>query len=71
MRILLLIAASGSIVLGLWLIANGFIAPEPGSAPAAQAAAAAAPGQITSPVGPGIALLAGGVFFLILILRRR
>ncbi len=69
MRIALLLVAVVAAGLGLWLIASGFIEPAQDSAATTQMAAT--PKQNINPFGPGIALLAGSVFFLFLILRRR
>ena len=69
MRASLSIAAVAVIFLGLWLIASGFTESAP--APASPAQVIAAPPQTTHPVMLGTALLAGGVVFFILILRRR
>ena len=66
MRATLSIAAVAVIFLGLWLIASGFTESAP-----APAQVIAAPPQTASPVILGTALLAGGVVFFILILRRR
>ena len=70
MRITLALIASGLVALGLWLIAAGFIPTEPRVVnPNAQMSAAAAP--TVGPVALGVALLAGGGLFFVLLLRRR
>ena len=78
MRAILSIVALAVIALGLWLIASSFTdsapapaAPAASAAPAAPAPVLAAPRQNASPVILGTALLAGGVVFFILILRRK
>ena len=68
-RTILSIVALTVIALGLWLIASGFLDPTPGTAASGQALTA--PDQSASPVILGVALLAGGVMFLVLIFRRR
>ena len=68
-RAVLSIVAVGVIFLGLWLIASGFTDPTP--TPAAPAQVITAPPQTASPFVLGTALLAGGVIFFVLILRRR
>ncbi|MEQ1861386.1 MAG: hypothetical protein ABMA13_15800 [Chthoniobacteraceae bacterium] len=69
MRIALLLVAIVVIFLGLWLIASGFIDPVPAASGAAQVVAA--PRQNANPGVLGVALLVGGVIFLILLGRRR
>ncbi len=69
-RVGLTVAAAGLIFLGLWLIAAGFVDPAP-PAPSAPPQAIAAPRQTSNPIVLGTALLAGGVVFFILILRRK
>lgn len=68
-RIVLTIVAVSVVFLGLWMIATGFVDPAPGATPGAQTLSA--PRQTASPVILGTALLAGGVGFLVLVLRRR
>jgi len=70
MRAILAIAAAGMIFLGLWLIAASFVDPAP-PAPSAPPHVIASPRQASSPIVLGTALLAGGVVFFILILRRK
>ena len=70
MRAGLIIAAVGMVFLGLWLISAGFVDPAPPATSAPQQVIAAPP-QASSPIVPGIALLAGGVVSFILILRRK
>ncbi len=69
MRIALSIAAGAAIFLGLWLIASGFTESAPETAPSSLVVSA--PPQTATPIVLGTALLAGGVIFLVLILRRR
>ena len=69
MRAILSIAALTVIALGLWLIASSFTESAPSPTVAAQVLAAR--GQKASPVILGTALLAGGVVFFIVILRRK
>ena len=70
MRIVLSIVAVGLVFLGLWLIASS--SPEPKPELASPSQVIAAPRQTNaSPVVLGTALLAGGVIFFVLILRRK
>ncbi len=69
MRVSLCIIAAGVILLGLWLIASGFMPTA--LAPGAPAQVIATPRQTASPAVLGTALLGGGVVLFILILRRR
>jgi uncharacterized membrane-anchored protein len=70
MRLTLAVVASLLVILGMWLIASGFI---PTDAPSATAGAqlTARPHPTLGPVAMGSALLAGGGLFFILLLRRR
>jgi Na+/phosphate symporter len=68
-RATLAIISIGLIFLGLWLISSGFMTSEPTSPAASQVIAA--PQQKANPVGLGTALLAGGVVFLVVVLRRK
>ncbi len=68
-RTILSIVALTVIALGLWLIASAFLDPTPGTVASGQAVTA--PDKSASPVILGVALLAGGVMFLVLIFRRR
>ncbi len=70
MRITLALVASGLVALGLWLIAAGFMPAEPGVV-TSNAQMAAAPRATAGPVAIGVALLAGGGLFFVLLLRRR
>ena len=70
MRIVLSIVAVGLVFLGLWLIASS--SPEPKPELASPTQVIGAPRQTNaSPVVLGTALLAGGVIFFVLILRRK
>ncbi len=69
MRIALCIVALAIIALGCSLIAASFIDPAPASA--APETLIAAPQHAVSPAILGVAMLAGGVIFLVLIFRRR
>ncbi len=70
MRIVLSIVAVGLVFLGLWLIASS--SPEPKPELASPTQVIGAPRQMNaSPVVLGTALLAGGVVFFVLILRRK
>jgi hypothetical protein len=66
----LCVIAIGLIFLGLWLIGSSFITTTPTS-PAPSQVVAAAPQNTANPVGLGMALLAGGVVFLVMVLRRK
>ncbi len=71
MRIGLAIFATLLVGLGIYLIALGFL---PGDATVAPGAGpqVAAKGQATAgPIGLGLALLAGGTLFFVMLLRRR
>ena len=70
MRMALALIAAGLVALGLWLIAAGFMPPEPGMVNK-DAQIAAAPAPTVGPVALGVALLAGGGLFFVLLLRRR
>ena len=70
MRITLALIASGMVALGLWLIAAGFMPANPGVV-TSNAQMAAAPAPTAGPVAIGVALLAGGGLFFLLLLRRR
>lgn len=69
MRIFLTCFAAGLIALGLWMIASGAQDTSPQPAPPAGTVMTAPP-RSASPVILGTALLAGGVVFLVVILRR-
>ena len=69
MRLVLALVATVFILLGLWLMATGFMPTATSAVPAGAQLSAPA----TSTAGPimlGLALLAGGVLFFVLILRR-
>ncbi|MEO6969282.1 MAG: hypothetical protein ABI217_00100 [Chthoniobacterales bacterium] len=69
MRLFLALVATVFVLLGLWLMATGFMPAAASAAPAGAQLSAPA----TSTAGPimlGLALLAGGVGFLFLVLRR-
>ena len=69
MRITLIVMAAGLVALGLWLIATGFMSD--GRAATTSGPQIAASTQSTAgPVVVGTALLAGGVIFFVLLLRR-
>ena len=70
MRITLALIASGLVALGLWLIATGFMPAEAGAVNS-NAQMSAAPAPTAGPVALGVALLAGGGLFFVLLLRRR
>jgi len=67
-RAVLSIVALGIILLGLWLIASSFTESAP--APVAPGRVVSAPPQTASPIVLGVALLAGGVVFLVMVFRR-
>jgi hypothetical protein len=70
MRFTLAIVAAVLVALGLWLISSGFLFPESRqstSGPQVTATTRATAG----PVALGMALLAGGGLFFILLLRKR
>lgn len=70
MRVVLLIVATACVLLGLWLVAAGFIPSD--TASGASAAQLSAPSQNSAgPIMLGLSLLAGGVLFFVLILRRQ
>ena len=69
MRLFLALVATVFILLGLWLMATGFMPAAVSAAPAGAQLTAPA----TSTAGPimlGLALLVGGVVFFFIILRR-
>lgn len=69
MRITLSVVAAGLVILGLWLIASGFISE--GSPGKTNGPEMRATSQTTAgPVVLGTALLAGGTLFFVLLLRR-
>ena len=69
MRITLAIVASALLLLGLWLIAYGFMFAGPAvETSGSQIAATQRP--TAGPIGLGLALLAGGGLFFIMLLRR-
>lgn len=70
MRITLAVVAVGLVVLGLWLISIGFTAEEPAAAITGPQISAT-PQTTAGPALLGTALLAGGVSFFVLLLRRR
>lgn len=70
MRITLTVVAAGLVVLGLWLIASGFTS-EGSTATNSGPQIAATPQTTAGPVVLGMALLAGGALFFVLLLRRR
>ena len=70
MRTALALIAAGLVALGLWLIATGFMPAEAGMVNK-DAQIAAAPAPTAGPVALGVALLAGGGLFFVLLLRRR
>jgi hypothetical protein len=70
MRITLIVVAAGLVVLGLWLIANGFTS-DASTGPTSGPEIAATPQTTAGPVVLGTALLAGGALFFVLLLRRR
>lgn len=70
MRITVSILAAGLVILGLWLIASGFMSE--GSVGKANGFEIRSASQTTAgPVVVGMALLAGGTLFFVLLLRRR
>ena len=70
MRLTLAIMATLLVALGLWLIAVGFMPTGP--AVASSGSQIAAKSQTTAgPVALGLALLAGGGLFFVMLLRRR
>jgi hypothetical protein len=69
-RVALCVAAIGLIFLGLWLIGSSFITTTPTS-PGPSPVVAVAPKNSANPVALGTALLAGGVVFLVMVLRRK
>ena len=70
MRLTLLIVAAVLVVLGLWLISAGFLFPNSES-PGSGSQITATPRATAGPVALGMALLAGGGLFFILLLRKR
>ncbi|MEO5718562.1 MAG: hypothetical protein ABIR29_08330, partial [Chthoniobacterales bacterium] len=69
MRIVLALLATVLVLLGLWLMAAGFM-PAAASAGPAGTQISAPTASTAGPIMLGLALLAGGVLFFVLILRR-
>ena len=69
MRLLLALVAMVFILLGLWLMATGFMPPPAAAAPVGAQISTPAT-SATGPIMLGLALLAGGVGFFYLVLRR-
>lgn len=69
MRLFLALVATVFILLGLWLMATGFM-PTAASAGPGGTQLSAPPTSSAGPIMLGFALLAGGVGFFFLVLRR-
>lgn len=69
MRIALAIFAAVLVGLGLWLIAQGFMFAGP-PATSAGSQIAAPPRATAGPIALGLALLAGGGLFFVMLLRK-
>jgi len=70
MRLTLVLFATALVALGFWLLATGLIADGP--LPTTVTPQLAAPPQTTAgPIALGLALLVGGGFLFVLVLRRR
>ncbi len=70
MRVILSIVASALVMLGFWMIASGFLPSGP-AVPSSGSQIATAPQITAGPIALGLALLAGGGLFFIMLLRRR
>ena len=70
MRIAVAVIATAFVALGIWLIASGFMfAGPPITTSGSQIAAT--PQTTAGPIAIGLALLAGGALFFIMLLRKR